>query len=130
MLTLSGTNSKFPVQPMDQVDQPPANNAMDRRDRTALDHFDKRPPLGIVEPRPFPRRLAVEQTVGTARIEAHHPVTHNLQAHPADPRGRTAAAADVNLGQCQQTARLIRALRSGRQSPQGCAVKIFPRPDR
>lgn len=39
------------------------------------------------------------------------------------------AAAIVNLGQCQQTARLGRALRSARQSPQGRPVKIFPHVD-
>ena len=102
------------MQPLDQVDQPPANNAMDRWDRAALDHLDKRPPLSIIEQRLFPRRLAVEQAAGPAGIEAHHSVMHNLQARPADPRGRTAAATVVNLGQCQQTARLVRALRRAR----------------
>src|SRR3546814_7592895 len=70
----------------DQIDQTPANNTMDRRDRTALDRLNKRPALSIIESRPFARRLAIKQTIGTSGVEANHPVTHNLQAHPADPR--------------------------------------------
>ena len=41
---------KLVVKPLDQVDQTPANDAMDRGDRTALDRFNKRPPLSIIEP--------------------------------------------------------------------------------
>jgi hypothetical protein len=40
---------KFVMEPLNQVDHPPANNTMDRRDRTPLDRLDKRPALGIVE---------------------------------------------------------------------------------
>ena len=73
------------MKPLDQIDQPPANDAMDRRDRTALDRLDKRAPLGIIEPRPLPRRLAVEQSIRTARIEPDNPVPHDLQTDPSDP---------------------------------------------
>jgi hypothetical protein len=47
------------MKPLDQVDQPPANDAMDRRDRAALDHFDKRAALGIIEQRLSSRGLAL-----------------------------------------------------------------------
>jgi hypothetical protein len=47
------------MKPLDQVDQPPANNAMDRRDRAVLDHFDKRAALGIIEQRLSSRRFAI-----------------------------------------------------------------------
>lgn len=92
---------KFLMQLLDQIDQPPGNNAINRRDRTTLYHLDKHPTLGTIELRSFPRCLAVEQAVGTAGIETHHPVTHDLQTHTADPRRRAAAAAVANLGQCQ-----------------------------
>ena len=49
------------MKPLDQVDQPPANDAMDRRDRTALDRFDKRSALGIIEQRLSSRGLAIER---------------------------------------------------------------------
>ena len=74
------------MKPLDQVDQPPANDAMNRRDRTALDRLDECPPLSVIEPRPLSRCLAVEQAIGAARVEPNHPVTHNLQTHPTDPR--------------------------------------------
>lgn len=38
------------VQPLDQVDHPPANNPVDCRDRTALDSLDQCTPSGIIEP--------------------------------------------------------------------------------
>src|SRR3546814_8422707 len=46
------------VQPLHQVDQPPADNAVDCRDRTALDNLGERLPLGIIEPGTGARRLA------------------------------------------------------------------------
>jgi hypothetical protein len=51
-------DNKFVMKPLDQVDQPPANNAMDRRNRTILDHFDKHSALRIIEQRLSSRRLA------------------------------------------------------------------------
>jgi hypothetical protein len=71
-------HNKFVMKPLDQVDQPPANNAMDRRDRNALDHFDKRSALRIIEQRLSSRRLAIEQTTGTSGAEPHRLVTHDL----------------------------------------------------
>ena len=59
-----------------------------------------------------------EQTIGTTSVEAHHPITHDLSARTADPHGCAADAAVANPGQCQQTGRLVRALRRARQSPQ------------
>jgi hypothetical protein len=49
---------KLVVQPLDQIDQAPANNAVDRRDRAAFDNLDQRPPLDIIEARWIARRLA------------------------------------------------------------------------
>ena len=37
----------------------------------------------------------------TAGVEANYPVPHDLRTYPADPSRRTAAAAIVNLSQCQ-----------------------------
>jgi hypothetical protein len=57
------------MEPLYQVDQSPAHNPMDRRDRTALDDRYKRLTLGIIELGPLARRLAINQ-----RIRATGPV--------------------------------------------------------
>src|SRR3546814_6236349 len=72
------------VQPLHQVDQPPADNAVDCRDRTALDNLGERLPLGIIEPGTGARRLAVKQAFRTAGVEPHNPVAHNLQTHRSE----------------------------------------------
>lgn len=51
---------------------------------------DERPPPGIIKPRPFPRRFAVGQAIGTAGVESNHLVLHDLQADASDPRRCTA----------------------------------------
>lgn len=48
---------KLIMQPLHQIYQPPANDAMDCRDRTTFYHLDKRLPLRIIEPRPVPADL-------------------------------------------------------------------------
>jgi hypothetical protein len=66
------------MEPLDQVDQPPTDNPVDRRDRTALDNLHKRLALRIVEQRRFARSLAVEQPIRPIGVEANNPVPDNL----------------------------------------------------
>ena len=54
---------KFVVQPLDQIDQPPANNAVDRRDWAAFNNRGKRLALGIIKQRLSAQRLAIEQMI-------------------------------------------------------------------
>ena len=117
---------KFLVKPSTQVYQPPTHNPMDRRDRTALDRLNKRPPLGIIKPGPGTRCLAVEQTIRASGVEPYYPVPHDLQTHATDPRRCSPAPAIVNLGQRQKPAGLVRAPRPARQSPQDRPIKIRP----
>src|SRR3546814_12058678 len=56
---------KFLMQPQDQVDQPPANDAMDRRDRAALNRFNDRPALAVIEPRPGAGSVNVKMPIRT-----------------------------------------------------------------
>ena len=114
---------KYIVKPLDQIDQPPAHNPTDRRERTAFDHLYKRPSLCINKPGPGPQSLSIKQAPRTAGIEPHHPVPHDLQTYPADPRSCCSAAAIVYLGQCQKSPSLVRVLRCTRQSSQRCPVK-------
>src|SRR5579862_1040858 len=88
---------KFIMKPLDKIDQSPAHNSVDRRDRAAFDNLDKRPPLGIIEPGPGAGSLAIQKALWATGIEPHHPVAHDLQTHSADPRCSSPAAAVVNL---------------------------------
>jgi len=121
---------KFVMEPLGQIDQPPAHHPMDRRDRTLLDNINQGLALRIVQPRTRAGRLPIHQPIRTAGIEPHHPVPHDLKPNAADPSRCAPIAAVVNLGQGQQPTRLVRALRRPRQSSKCCPVKIFPQADR
>src|ERR1700676_302206 len=69
------------VYPLRKIDQPPAHDTVDRRDRAALDHPHNRLALHIIEPRGLTWRLAVDQTIRPKSIEPHHPVTDDLHRH-------------------------------------------------
>ena len=56
--------------PLRQIDQPPADHAVDRRDRTAFDHTGQRLALAVVELGWLPRRLAVQETIRLSCVEA------------------------------------------------------------
>jgi len=119
-------DAKLIIKPTGQVDQPPAHNSMDRRDRAAFDDARKSLPLNIVQQGGLARRLAVHETLGASGIEPHDPVPHDLQRHPADPRRIAAATAIIYFGQRQQPAPLIRAFCAPRQSPQTRRIKVVP----
>ena len=76
--------------PLHQIHQAPTDNAMDRRDRAALNHLSQRSALGRVQLGRSTRALGIDQTLWTAPVEAQHPITNRLQANAANP-GRIAA---------------------------------------
>jgi len=67
-----------------QIDQPPAHHAMHRRDRATLDHAGDGLPLSVVELGRLSCRLAIQETVRTAGVEAQHPVPDDLKSDTAD----------------------------------------------
>src|SRR3546814_16026274 len=99
---------------------------MDRLDRAALNRFNERPALVVIEPRPGAGSFAVKQPIRAAIIEANHTVAHDLQAHIADPRRRSPASTIVKLGQGQEPPGLVRATPCYPQPPQCRPAKIFP----
>ena len=82
---------KFLMEPLDQIDQPPPHNAVDRRDRAPLDRLDKRPALGIIEPRPRAGSLAIQKTNGTSGVEPNHP-PEPVEGHARSARPHRRAA--------------------------------------
>jgi len=103
--------------PLRQIDQPPAHHPIEIGPRPRLHGFGKRHALVIRQARRLPRRRAVDQTRRTLRIEPEHPVTHDLQSHPAGPCRRRSRRPVIDRSQCQKTPRLIRIPARLRQPP-------------
>ena len=80
--------------PLAQVDDPPANHAVDGRNGAALDYRGQSRPMGRVQPRRLTRRLVVDEPVWAVSIQLQHPVPDELQRHAAD-RGRFRPARTV-----------------------------------
>ena len=84
---LGDRDAKLLPDPLDQVDQAPAHNTVNRRDRTIIKPCHESRSMGVAQLRGRARRLAVNQALGSVRVELHHPVPHDLQGHPANPGG-------------------------------------------
>jgi hypothetical protein len=79
--------------PLREVDQSPAHDPMDRRDRAGLDHRDERTPLVVIELRGMPGRLAVDEAIRSPQIRPEHPIADGLEPDPSKPsRVRTRAS--------------------------------------
>src|SRR4051812_16768154 len=66
------TNSNV-EDPLAQIDEPPSQDTMHRRDRAALDYRRKGRPVRVLQLRGLPGSLAVDQPVGPRAVELHHP---------------------------------------------------------
>jgi hypothetical protein len=87
-------NAKFRIDPLRQIDQPPAHHPVHRRVGTGFDDpLQGRTLLGIQQRR-VARRFAVDQPWRTFDIEGQHPIPHRLHSDTAD-RGRLAAGCPV-----------------------------------
>jgi hypothetical protein len=71
---------------LDEINEPPAYNAVSSRDRARLDHCSDGPTLLLAQLRRRPRRLAINEPVRPFGVEPQDPITHDLQRHPADLR--------------------------------------------
>ena len=87
--------------PLSKIDQAPAYDAVDRRDRAPLDHAGDRLALCSVEFGGPAWRLAIQQAVSASRVEPQHPVADNLKADPADLRSLGTPRAVVDCSQRQ-----------------------------
>ncbi|VWX53205.1 hypothetical protein NOVOSPHI9U_420448 [Novosphingobium sp. 9U] len=59
---------------MHQINQPPAHDAVSRRERPASNRLNQSVALRVAEDQPLARSLAVEQPVRAAGVKADHPV--------------------------------------------------------
>ncbi len=105
-------------QPLTEIGDPPAHDAVDGRRRAALDDLEQGSAVRFSQPRSGTRRLAVAQPIRPLGVEPDHPVAHDLQRDVAQVRRLRAAAAIVDHRQRQQATRLGCILAAPRQAAQ------------
>lgn len=106
---------KLVPQPLAEVDDAPAHDAMNRRYRPALNRRCQRRPMSLVQTRRLPRRLAVDQSVRAIGVELQHPVPDDLPRHPTDLRRLGTRRPVVDRRERQQSAHLIGVLALARR---------------
>jgi hypothetical protein len=72
------------------------------RDRAGLNHLDQVLTMAIREPRGLAGRFAVDEAFRSVSVELKHPIAHDLQRHPADPRRLGARGALIDRRQRQE----------------------------
>ena len=111
-------------EPLRQIDQPPADDAMQGGNWPIFHDLPQGLALALAEDAGSARRFAGQETIRTFGVETDNPVAHDLHPDPADPRRIRSRAAIINLGQCQETPGLIGVTRSPRQHAQANRVKV------
>ena len=97
---LGHADLKLLPQPLAKVDDTPAHDAVDSRDRSSLDGFCQRRTMSVIEPRRLTGGFTVDQAFGAARVELQHLVPDDLQRHAADLRCLCARRSIVNRCEC------------------------------
>jgi hypothetical protein len=75
----------FVEHPLREINQPPAHDLVNRRDRAGLNHGDECAPLFVVEQRRTPRRFSLDETIRSLGVEPKHPIAKRLQADASEP---------------------------------------------
>lgn len=97
------------------------HDAVSRWNRPRLDDLLQRAAVPGIEDRLRPRRLACRKTFRPIRVEAHHPVPHDLPRHAANDSRITSAGTIQDRRNRQKTAHL----RTISAAP-GMRPKIYP----
>ena len=119
-------NAELLEQPLDQVLAPPAHHAMNGRNWAAFHKLSQRLALRVVQFRPSTGRFGVHQSIGTALIEAHDPVTNDLYRHAADLGCILPGPAVIDRSQSQKPANLRGVPGFLRKPSQRRAVIVHP----
>ena len=126
---LAQRDAKLLENPGDEIDDPPAHDAMHGRDRSRLDDLHQRAALLAVELGRIARCFAVDEAFGAAGVETQDPIANRLQSDTADPRRIRARTAVENLRQRQKPPRLTGVARYLRKPSQITPGKIVPQRD-
>src|SRR5215207_4854561 len=112
------------VNPPGEVLEPPADHAVDGRDRPAFQHPGQSLTLVVVQLRALSRRLAANQASRTLSVERQNPIPNGLEPDAPDPRRIRPPAAVIDLRKGQKTTPLRRVLRCLRLTPQTSGIEI------
>ena len=88
--------------PLRKIGQSPAHDASKIRLGSGFDSPGQSRTLRIGEQRRLAGSLAIDQALSAFRVDAHHPVAHDLQAHTANLLRHGAAGVVVNRRKHQQ----------------------------
>jgi len=127
---LGHTHLELVVQPLAQVDHPPAHHAVHGRGRPALDHRRQGRAMRVVEATRLAGRLAVDQAGGAVRVQLDHPVPHDLQRHAAGPGRLGARRAVPDRGQREKPPRLAGVAAVARRGTKPRGAEILSKRDR
>ena len=117
-------------EPLHQIDQAPAHDTMDRRDRAFIELCGQSRAMRVGELGRPAGRLAVEKALRPVRVELHHPVAHDLQRDPADPSGFGPARPVLDRRQSQETPRLWAILALAGHRAKAIGVEVAPKRNR
>jgi len=127
---LGDTDLELVPQPLAQIDDAPADYAVDGGDGPVVDRCRQGRPVRVVEQRRLARRLTVHQPWRPARIEPQHPIPNDLPCDTADLGGRRACGSLVDRRQRQQSSDLIGVLALARTQADASRVIVGPERDR
>ena len=127
---LGNDHTKFLPKPLAQVDEAPADHALDGRDWPILDRLDQCRTVTRGQAGRLPRRLAIDQPCWSLRVELDDPIANDLQSDAADRRRLCPARTLINRSQLQQAPSLRAVFRLFGQRPQLRGIEIGPQWDR
>ncbi len=93
---------KLVRQPLDQVNDPPAHHAVDRRQGAVLDRRRQGRPMRVGQDRLRTGSLVVDQAGRPVCVELDHPVADDLQRNTADLGCLGAACPIIDRGQREE----------------------------
>src|SRR6266851_5226374 len=82
---LADRNTEFLPDPLAQIDQPPAHDAINRRGRVAFDHRFQRRAMCLVQLRRLPGRPAGDQPVRTSSTSLRPRAPGSMQSRASSP---------------------------------------------
>lgn len=123
-------DAEHPVKFLRQVAAPPAHDAVDRRDRAALDHLGECPTVFRSQFRRRTGTPAVLQPLRAVRVEPQDPGADDLQRDAADLRRIRPPAAVTDHRKRQQPTGLVAVAAPARQAPEIVAIIVVTKINR
>jgi hypothetical protein len=81
---LGHDDAKFLENPLAEIDDSPPHDAVNRRNRSALEDRGERSAMLAIQPRRLPRSFAVDQAARPMGVEPERPVANDLETDAPD----------------------------------------------